>query len=260
MPRITMGPWQPDIPALGSDGLVDVNNAVPGRNQWLPQRRPIKVSDQSIPPPVQGLWTANRSFGDQVAFVAFGGDIWLVSGFNEPLTDVSRSGAYDQTPTTRWRTVQNGNLLIATNGVNEIQAFDLVAGGDYGDLSPDAPRARYLAQVRDFTVVGNTLDPIDGAQVYRIWWHGFTNGLPNPRNWLDGQSDFATINDIGQIQGITGGQFGTAGLREGHRHHPLRWAAAVSDRGGRAPARYAGAQQHRPVPSGHLLLQPRGLD
>ena len=69
--------------------------------------------------------------------------------------------------------------------------------GDLASISPDAPKAKYLAQVRDFTVVGNTIDPIDGAQAYRIWWHGFTNGLPNPRNWLDGQSDFATINDIG---------------------------------------------------------------
>ena len=64
-------------------------------------------------------------------------------------------------------------------------------------------------------MVGNTVDPIDGAQVYRLWWHGFTNGLPDPTNWVDGQSDFATINDIGQIQGLTGGQFGTAVCEHG---------------------------------------------
>ena len=215
MPRLQMGPWTPDAPALGNTGLVDVSNAVPGKDFWLPQRRPIKVSDQSIDPPIQGVWTGNRTFGDQVAFVAFDGRIYLVDGFDNPLTGISRVGGYDQTVNVRWRTVQNANLLIATNYSDEIQAFDLTAGGGYDDLSPDAPKARYLAQVRDFTVVGNTVDPIDGVQVYRIWWHGFTNGLPNPRNWVDGQSDFATINDIGQVQGLTGGQFGTAVCEHG---------------------------------------------
>ena len=121
-------------PALGNDGLVDVYNAVPARNQWLPQRRPIKVSDQPIQPPVQGVWTANRTFGDPIAFVAFGGiDSFRCRGFNDPLTDVSRTGGYDATGTSRWRTVQNANLLIATNYTNEIQAFDLVAGGRFGE-------------------------------------------------------------------------------------------------------------------------------
>lgn len=213
--RLPLGEWLPDQPSLGNTGLTDVTNAVPANGHWLPQRRLIKVSDQSIPPPIQGVWTANRTQGDRQAFVAFGGKIYLVPGFSGALVDVSWSYDYSETDTIRWRTVQSADLLIATNFEDPIQAFDLVGGGNYELLSPDAPRAKYLAQVRDFTVAGYTVDPIDGEQAYRVWWHGFTNGLPDPTNWTTGQSDFATINDIGQVQGITGGQFGTVVCESG---------------------------------------------
>jgi hypothetical protein len=207
--RIPAGEWLPDIPALGNTGLVDVTNAVPGKDHWLPQRKLIKVSDQPIESPVQGVWTANRTQGDRLAFVAFGGKIYRVPSRNGALVDASGPYDYSTAADIRWHQVQSANLSIVTNGVDAIQALDLVAGGEYEQLSPDAPVARYIAQVRDFAVVGYTTDDTDGEQAYRVQWHGFTDGLPDPTNWTTGQADFATINDIGQVQGITGGQFGT---------------------------------------------------
>src|SRR5262245_15298192 len=111
MTRLALGEWLPDQPSLGNKGLTDVGNAIPAADFWLPQPRPIKVSDQPIVPPIQGLWTATRTQGDSLVFVAFGGKIYRVPGFSDPLVDVSKAGGYSLTPTLRWRIAQNANVL-----------------------------------------------------------------------------------------------------------------------------------------------------
>lgn len=206
--RIPLGPWTPDVGRLGSEGLLDMRNAIPAAGQWLPQRGLIPATEQTFTAPIQGIWATHRLSGDYEVFVAYGGNIYLVGSRTAPVTDVS--GPYDYSTTARWRGLQFGELDIRTNGVDEIQARDLNAGGGYADLAPGvAPIGRYIAQVRDFPVVAYTTDDLDGTDAYRVAWPGFTNGLVDPTNWTTGQSDFQRIADIGQINGITGGWFGT---------------------------------------------------
>lgn len=213
--RLPLGPWVADQPRLGNSGLTDVRNAIPAKDHWLPQQSLAAASSQTLTPPIQGIWTANRLQGDQIVFVAFGGKIYTVPSRTLALVDVSGPYDYSTQAGIRWRQVQNADLSIATNYVDRIQAFDLKEGGHYGVLSYDAPKAKYIAQVRDFTVVGYTNDDLDGEDAYRIAWHGYTDGLPDPTRWTGGQSDFARINDIGQIQGLTGGEFGTVVCEQG---------------------------------------------
>jgi hypothetical protein len=194
---------------LGSEGLLDVRNAIPANGQWLPQRGLLPATDQTFTAPIQGLWATHRLSGDYEVFVAFGGKIYLVSSRTGALTDVTGS-PYDYNTTARWRGLQFGDLDIRVNGVDETQARDLIAGGDYTDLAAGvAPIARYIAQVRDFPVWAYTTDDLDGTDAYRVAWPGFTNGLVDPTNWSSGQSDFQRVQDIGQINGLTGGWFGT---------------------------------------------------
>ena len=207
--RLPLGPWTPDQAKLGGEGLCDVRNAIPAKGQWLPQRGLLPATDQTITPPVQGLWATHRLSGDLEVGVAFGGSIYLVGSRSAALIDVS-GVPYGYDTAARWRGLQFGDLDLRTNGVDEIQARDLTACGDYSDLAPgEAPIARYIAQVRDFPVVGFTTDEVDGTDAYRVAWPGFTEGLVDPTNWTSGQSDFQRINGIGQINGLTGGWFGS---------------------------------------------------
>lgn len=134
---------------------------------------------------------------------------YLLSPIREP---------YSTFAGTRWRFAQYGSLLVGTNFDDPIQAIDLAAGGSFRNLAASAPRARYIAVVRDLLVVAYTDDPVDSVDAYRVRWHGFNGGLPDPTAWAlnaSTQADFQRLSDVGQVQGLTGGEFGTVVCESG---------------------------------------------
>lgn len=104
----------------------------------------------------------------------------------------------------KWNFVQYGNVIIAANNKNKLQSFTLGSSSYFGDLSPDAPVAEYVAVVRDFVVAAN-LDTNNTPN--KVQW----SDINDETNWISGvtsQSDFQIIPDGGNIHGITGGEFG----------------------------------------------------
>lgn len=110
------------------------------------------------------------------------------------------------TPTNqRWRFTQFGNVLIAANGGNRLQGYNLNSSSTFQDLAADAPQSRYVTVVRDFVVSGY----VNSSTVYpyRVQW----SALGDESNWANSattQADFQDIPDGGSIVGITGGEFG----------------------------------------------------
>jgi hypothetical protein len=110
------------------------------------------------------------------------------------------------TPTNqRWRFTQFGNVLIAANGGNRLQGFNLNSSSTFQDLATDAPQSRYVTVVRDFVVSAyvnsSTVFP------YRVQW----SALGDESSWANSattQADFQDIPDGGSIVGITGGEYG----------------------------------------------------
>lgn len=207
---IPFGPWQPDADPVTARGvLTDMRNAWPTKAGWRPQRGLLAASEQEIggDQTVSGIWTATRLEGDIEIFIANADRIYRVP--SRAADPVSVGGPFSVADGMRWRSVQFGDTLLATNFLDPIKAYDLSLGGNYVTLSADAPKARYIAPVRDFVVVAHTDDEVDGTDVYRTQWHGFTGGLPDITNWTSGQADLQRVADIGQINGLTGGEFGT---------------------------------------------------
>jgi hypothetical protein len=110
------------------------------------------------------------------------------------------------TPTNqRWRFTQFGNVLIAANGGNRLQGYNLNSSSTFQDLAVDAPQSRYVTVVRDFVVSAY----VNSSTVYpyRVQW----SALGDESNWTNSattQADFQDIPDGGSIVGITGGEFG----------------------------------------------------
>lgn len=105
----------------------------------------------------------------------------------------------------RWRFTQFGNVLIAANGGNKLQGYNVNTSSTFQDLASDAPEARYVTVVRDFVVSGY----INSSTVYpsRVQW----SALGDESNWANSattQADFQDIPDGGSVVGITGGEFG----------------------------------------------------
>lgn len=217
--RLPIGqmPWRPDAAVLGAPVLANVRNALKTATSWQPQKSGAALGTQLIPSPVQGLTTATRLDGTLELFVAAAGYVYRVpsrTGALQAVADDYYSAAPFATGADiRWRWLQFGDFLLGTNFADAIQAYDLTAGGSMLPLSVEAPKARYIALVRDFPVVAYTNDSLDGTDGYRVQWPGFVDGVVDPTEWTLGdlrtQADFQRMSDIGQITGLTGGQFGT---------------------------------------------------
>jgi hypothetical protein len=118
------------------------------------------------------------------------------------------------TPTNqRWRFTQFGNVIIAANGGNRLQAFNLNSSTTFQDVATDAPQSRYITVVRDFVVSGY----VGTDYANRVQW----SALGDESSWTTSattQADFQDIADGGSVVGITGGEFGLVFLdRSIHR-------------------------------------------
>jgi hypothetical protein len=105
----------------------------------------------------------------------------------------------------RWRFTQFGNVLIAANGGNRLQGFNVNTDTNFSDLAVDAPQSRYITVVRDFVVSGYVNDSTVRAN--RVQW----SALGDESSWTNSattQADFQDIPDGGAVVGLTGGEFG----------------------------------------------------
>ena len=105
----------------------------------------------------------------------------------------------------RWRFTQFGNVLIAANGGNRLQGFNVNSSTNFSDLSTDAPPARYVTVVRDFVVSGYINEST--VRSNRVQW----SALGDESSWTNSattQADYQDIPDGGAVVGISGGEFG----------------------------------------------------
>ena len=105
----------------------------------------------------------------------------------------------------RWRFTQFGNVLIAANGGNRLQGFNVNSDTNFSDLAADAPQARYVTVVRDFVVSGYINEST--VRTNRVQW----SALGDESSWTNSattQADYQDIPDGGSVVGVTGGEFG----------------------------------------------------
>lgn len=135
--------------------------------------------------------TTTFTYGDAGANIVSGADTGTVTfSYTTPVNQ-------------RWRFTQFGNVIIAANGGNRLQGYNLNSASTFQDLAADAPKARYVTVVRDFVVSGYVAT--DFPQ--RVKW----SALGDESSWTDSattQSDYQDIPDGGSVVGVTGGEFG----------------------------------------------------
>lgn len=94
-------------------------------------------------------------------------------------TDRSRAGGYTSGAENRWRFAQMGNVTLATNQMDVIQASTTAAFSDVAG----APKARIIETVAGFVMALATNDPINGDLPDQWWCSGlydYTAWTPNP--------------------------------------------------------------------------------
>jgi hypothetical protein len=92
--------------------------------------------------------------------------------------------------------------VIAANGKDKLQYYDMTTTGTFEELSSGAPTSKFVTVVRDFVVSAN-----EASNPNRVQW----SGINDPTTWSSSgvtQSDFQDVPDGGNVMGITGGEFG----------------------------------------------------
>lgn len=97
------------------------------------------------------------------------------------VTDVSKAGDY--TTNQSWSFTQFGDCLIATNGTDNVQDWNVGTSSAFADLAGSPPKGRCVGVVRDFIVLGYTSgysypDGSTGSNL-RVHW----SAIANPTNW-----------------------------------------------------------------------------
>ena len=200
--RLNFAEWLPDQTSV-TPSLQDINNAVPAANGYVPFPLAVDYSNAASGT-LLGLGTGRFS----ASTILFAGDATKLYKFDSAtlnLNDVSKSGGYNGSG---WRFSQFGNIFLAANSQDRIQAWNVGTSSAFADLAAAAPVAKYLTVIRDFVVAAN----LDGeASPNKVQW----SDLGDETNWTSGptsQSDYQLIPDGGNITGITGGEFGVVFL------------------------------------------------
>jgi len=200
--RIVLGEWLPDQPGL-SGALTEARNVVPMSIGYGPFSSEVALSADAS----QNLLTvfAAKFSGATALFGAGATKLFIFDSTDTTMNDVSKlvtgsPGSY--TSTELWKFTQFGNVVIAANGQNKLQSWVTGVSTNFDDLSADAPSASFVTVVRDFVVAAR-----DVTNPNRVYW----SDINDETDWTSGpasQSDFQDIADGGDIQGITGGEFG----------------------------------------------------
>lgn len=205
--EIQFGEYLPDLPPYNNPGLTVARNVVAVSNNY--QAFPTSsVYSNALAAACKGAVSYRDSAGNTVNFA--GNATKLYKSASAVFADKSKVSGYTTSPEEKWRFAKYGDIVIATNFSDPIQSFNLSSSSLFANLSatPNAPQARYLAVMRDFLVVGNTYDAVNGNVPHRVRWTA-VGDVTDFAVSAQTQSDYNDLNSsYGYVQAVVGGEYG----------------------------------------------------
>lgn len=193
---INFGEWLPDQPGV-IGGVTDALNCYPVANGYAPFNGEANLSDNAGADLLLAfggkLGSVNTIFAGSASnlYKFDAGDLDL-----DPLTTTGYSAVEF------WDVTQFGAKVIAANGGDKLQSYELGVSTYFADLAAAAPAAKFVTVVRDFVVAAN----VSGDE-NKVYW----SDINDETDWTPGaasQSDSQVLPDGGDITGLAGGEYG----------------------------------------------------
>lgn len=223
--KIEFGEYLPDLPDFENPGATVAKNVIPAGNSYQPFLSASVYSD-ALDARCQGAFSTKDKDGVSLTFAGNASKLYKLA--SAAYADVSISGGYTTNSDEQWFFTRFGDRLIALNFTDNIQTYTLSSSSLFADLAASAPRARYATFIRNFLVVGNTFDSVDGNVPHRVRWPG----IDDPTAWTVSATTQADYQDLdpskGWVRQIIGGEYGTifqerAILRMTYVGSPIIW-------------------------------------
>jgi hypothetical protein len=202
---LPFGEWQPDLAAVNRPSSM-ARNVIADQDGYRVMPQPVLIGPTGLPAGATAL----------TQFTSPGGIVYTFAGTPTRLyratlagwEDVTRaSSVYDAL--TPWRFARYGGRVYAVNGRDIIQRFELEGGVRFEDVPAATFGARYIAIVRDFVMVAYIVEDLGNTSwPYTVGW----SGLARPEDWTPSartQADRRDVPGVGEITGLTGGEWGT---------------------------------------------------
>ncbi len=203
---IPFGEYLPDLAAFDSPGTPTILNAVPHLKDYksFPS---LTVYSNALTARNQGAISVKDKNG---VIYTYAGDATKLYGLTSAtFSDVSKVGNYTVTSDVFWDFTKWGEKLIATQLGDAVQIITF-GGANFADMitSTLKPKAKCIAVIKDFVMLGHTNDATDGLQTNRAWWCGINDETDFDPSAAT-QSDFQDLEgNGGAIQRIVGGEYG----------------------------------------------------
>ena len=211
--KVPLGQYLPDLPALANPGAIVAKNVVPRTAKSYGPLSDLLVFTSGLTARCQGAATGKDTAGNVLNFAGDATKLYTLS--SAAWNDASKVGGYSTGIDSWWRFAKFGDRMIATNYDDSIQSFIMTTSSDFADLAAAAPRARYIAIIKDFVMVGNTYDSTWGAKPNRVWWPAIDDPtdwpVPGTSDAASKQSDYQDLPLGGWVQGIISAVGGSHG-------------------------------------------------
>ena len=198
--KIEFGPWTPDQPAFANPGCTEAKNVLPFQSSYGPFKTLRAFSGALTEPCLGAFWmpdldsVANNFAGDQ-------SKLYKYANLAATWSDVSRTTSY--AAAIAWEFEKFGNRCIAVDIGTTPQYYDLGTSAFFNDLGGSPPKAKHVATVRDFLVLGNLESLPDTVR-----WSAFNNS----DDWTASLATQSGSQELpgrgGAIQRIVPGEYG----------------------------------------------------
>lgn len=197
---IPFGQFRPDAAQINAPVCTEAKNVVPGVSTFKPLPSPV-ASTTALDSTCRGAVSVVKDDGSVVTYAGTQTKLYQLNtsaGWDD-VTRVS-GGDYSVGAGEQWKWDIYGNNLIGANVNDNLQFIDVVSGTNFAAVS-GAPKARYIAVLREFVLVG----AIFGNEK-RVQWS--SNG--NMTGWTAGvsESDYQDLPNGGPVRGLIGGEVG----------------------------------------------------
>jgi hypothetical protein len=209
--KVPFGEFLPDLGSQSNPGSLVATNVIPAVDGYR-QLLGLTTFTNALGAYCRGAIAVKGSDGSVYNYAGDATKLYLLT--SATWSDASRlaGGAYTTTTSNRWEFAKYGEQVIATNLDDAPQAITL-GGTNFAALSGSPPKAKSVAVVRDFVVLGHIND--GAAKKTTVAWSGFGDETQWGSNPLT-QADQQEISDnLGVIVKVVGGAYGLVFFERG---------------------------------------------
>jgi hypothetical protein len=195
--EVPVGPWAPDMPDYENEGSTEALNVVPAAKSYRPFPS-FSALSQSLAARAQGAIFVRKADGSGIVIAGDRTKLYLMTATS--IADISRisGGPYACPSTGCWSFAQFGSNVLAFNGSDAGQTFDIETDGHFVDLGGSPPTSLYACVAGDFVMTGN-----QRSRRTRVQW----SAINDSADWAVSQATQASYQDLpdgGWIKGVVG--------------------------------------------------------